>query len=293
MNTIGQDNRFEVRDEQGFDVHVLANEKVELAVVPQLGARIISLKNIRTQHEWMWHPPGGLKLFRNRVGDDFAGSPLAGLDECLPTIAPCAWQGRQLPDHGEVWSVPWQVDATLWETGILRTFVRLKISPLKFERTIELRDNEVLLSYRLDNVGKEDECYLWAMHPLLGLREGCQLALPSPTRAQLNGAKWIDALDTIAEGDSAKLFAQPVEIGRAGVFHRHSGERLEFIWNPSENDTLGLWLTRGGWHGHHHLAVEPTNASCDTLSAAAETGRCGWVRTGDFTTWEVRLRING
>ena len=50
---------------------VLSNEDVELAVVPELGAKIISLKDLRTGREWMWHPPGGLKLFRNLPGDDF------------------------------------------------------------------------------------------------------------------------------------------------------------------------------------------------------------------------------
>jgi len=292
VNTIGQDKWFEVRDEQGFATRVLGNEKVELAVVPELGARIISLKNVRTQHEWMWHPPGGLKLFRNCVGDDFAHGPLVGMDECLPTIAPCSWQGRALPDHGEVWAVPWSVDKAAWEAGVLKTSVRLKISPLEFERTIELRDNEVLLRYRLNNLGAADEHYLWAMHPLLRLRAGDRLVLPSSTRSQLNGEKWIDAVDTVVpEGNSAKVFARPIQVGKAGIHNRTAGEQLEFEWNPAENNTLGLWLTRGGWHGHHHLAVEPTNASCDTLALAAETGRCGVVRVGDFVTWDVRLRV--
>ncbi len=99
-------NSFAVRTLQGFDVYHLGNEAVELAVVPELGARLVSLKDLRTGREWMWHPPGGLKLFRNRLGDDFSLSPLAGMDECPPTIAKCAWQGTELPDHGEVWSAP-------------------------------------------------------------------------------------------------------------------------------------------------------------------------------------------
>src|ERR1700735_5370414 len=100
MNSIGN----WVRLEQGFAVYMISNLHLELAVVPELGARIISLKNLRTAREWMWHPESGLKLFRNRLGDDFSQSPLVGADECLPTIAACSWQGRELPDHGEVWS---------------------------------------------------------------------------------------------------------------------------------------------------------------------------------------------
>src|ERR1700690_4239136 len=91
-----------IRQIQGFSVHVLNNEDVELAVVPELGAKIISLRNLRTGREWLWHPLDKVKLFKNHPGDEFCGSPLAGIDECLPTILPCAWRGRELPDHGEV-----------------------------------------------------------------------------------------------------------------------------------------------------------------------------------------------
>jgi len=73
-----------VRQQQGFEVYVLNSGKVELAVVPELGAKIISLKNLRTGREWMWHPSGGLKLFRNRLGDDF--SRLTGLRASIVII---------------------------------------------------------------------------------------------------------------------------------------------------------------------------------------------------------------
>src|SRR5271168_3795782 len=103
-----------VRLEQDFAVYTLANETVEVATVPELGAKIISLRNLKTGREWLWHPPGGLRLFRNRLGDDFSQSPLVGVDECLPTIAPCLWQGRKLPDHGELWRASWSVDDDAW-----------------------------------------------------------------------------------------------------------------------------------------------------------------------------------
>lgn len=292
MNTVDQSSRFQIRKEQGFEVYVLGNELIELAVVPELGARMISLKNLRTGREWMWHPPGGPQLFRNRRGDDFSRGPLVGMDECLPTIAPCSWQGRALPDHGEVWSVPWDVDEAAWEAGELRTTVRLAISPLEFERVIELRGNEVRLSYRLSNLGGDEELYLWAMHPLLRFAAGDQLQLPASTRAQLNGDEWIEALDSVQPaGRCVKVFARPVQVGCAGVYNRVNGDYLEFVWDPKENDTLGLWLTRGGWHGHHHLALEPTNAAHDALALAAERGCCGVVDAGGLVAWDIRLRL--
>ena len=184
-------NSFAVQQRQGFEVYVLNTGEVELVVVPELGAKIISLKDLRTGREWMWHPPGGLKLFRNRPGDAFSQSPLAGADECMPTIAPCSWQGRELPDHGEVWNAPWKVDFDALENGILKTSVRLNISPFDFERTIELRGNEIQINYQLNNYSAAERQFLWAIHPLLRLQAGDQLELPASTRALLNGAEWL------------------------------------------------------------------------------------------------------
>ena len=280
------------RQEQGFEIFILSNQDVELAVVPELGARIISLKNLRTGREWFWHPDGGRKLFRNRAGDNFAHSPLVGMDECLPTIAPCSWQGRDLPDHGELWAAAWTLDSDAWEGGALRTTLSLNVSPFDFERTIQLQENEIRLTYRLYNRAATEELYLWSMHPLLQLRRGDQLELPASTRALLNGANWLDALDsTISKANCEKLFASPISEGRAAISNPDTGDRLQFEWDPAENNTLGLWLNRGGWHGHHHFALEPTNGEPDVLSAAAQRKRCGVIAPQGSASWQVCIRV--
>lgn len=292
MNTFAATTRTDIRDEQGFAVYTLGNERLELGVVPELGARIISLRNLRSGREWMWHPSGSLRLFRNRVGEEFSLSPLVGLDECLPTVAPCSWQGRELPDHGEVWSVPWTVDATAWQEARLCTTVRLGISPFELERTLELHEDEIRLTYRLSNLGAEDELFLWAMHPLLRFQPGDQVQLPASTQSRLPPGTWQDAVCSMRVAEACvKAFARPVRIGFAGVFNRNTSDYLEFEWDPRQNDTLGLWFSSGGWHGHHHLALEPTNGAHDALAVAAEGGRCGVVDAGGVATWTVRMRV--
>jgi galactose mutarotase-like enzyme len=285
-------NNFAVRREQGFEVYVLGNQEVEVSVVPELGAKIISLKNLRTGREWMWHPPGGLELFRNSPEDNFSRSPLVGLDECLPTIEPCVWRGRKLPDHGEAWSAEWSVDEEAWQKGALKTSVRLEISPFDFERTLELDENCVRLSYQLSNRSTSPEYFLWAMHPLLSLEAGDRLVLPASTRSLLNGEGWLDAVDSaIPNGNCSKLLAGPLTEGFGGIHNSKTGERFDCEWNAVENNGLGLWLTRGGWHGHHHFAIEPTNAGADALTEAVSREWCGTVAAGGSATWQVRFRI--
>ena len=285
-------HQFATKQFQDFTVYVLGNGEVELSVVPELGAKIISLKNRQTRREWLWHPKDDLRLFKNQPLDDFSASPLAGMDECLPTILPCVWRGRKLPDHGEVWNQPWQVDDDAWKNGILTTSIQLKTSPLVFKRAIELRGNEVRFDYQLSNVGATEEHFVWALHPLLRLAAGDELDLPESTRALLNGETWVDAITSaIPQKNCAKVFACPVQEGRVAIKNEILGDGLEFVWEPTENNALGLWLTRGGWHGHHHFAIEPTNANHDSLVVAAGQNRSGTVMGKGFVTWQVSIRV--
>ncbi|MEI9960442.1 MAG: hypothetical protein WDM76_04705 [Limisphaerales bacterium] len=82
-----------------------------------------------------------------------------------------------------------------------------------------------------------------------------------------------------------------VNEGLVAISNSETGDRLEFEWNPTENNVLGLWLTRGGWHGHHHFAMEPTNADDDSLAVAAARKYHGKVGGHSSVTWQLRLRI--
>jgi hypothetical protein len=170
--------------------------------------------------------------------------------------------------------------------------VHSAISPFRFERTVQLENNEIRLSYRLSNMSGNAESFLWALHPLLRLQPGDQLHLPDSSRVKFNGTAWIDAVDVaIPEALCAKSFAWSVCEGRAVIENSTTGDVLEFAWNPEQNPALGLWLTRGGWHGHHHFAIEPANGDHDSLATAAENGRCGTVAPRDTVGWEVSLCV--
>jgi hypothetical protein len=280
------------RSEQGFEVYGLRSEAVEIALVPELGSKVILLRNLVTGYDWMWHPPAGMKLFYNQLGDDFATSTMTGWDECLPTIAPCDWKGRKLPDHGEVWSVPWEIDQEAFDCGVLKTSVKMVVSPFNFERSIELCGNEIRLDYQLENVGSEPEEFLWAMHPLLPVNDRIQLHLTEETRSFLAGERWIDGLKfTTEKPDCVKNYASPLREGRASVFNPTTRDRLEFEWNTARNNTLGLWLTRGGWNGYHHIALEPANGAADALTDAVKAGYGGLLAPKESQSWQVKLRV--
>jgi len=277
----------------GFETFVVRTGGAETAVVPELGAKVLSLRNLRTGREWLYHRHARLKLFPNKPGDNFSASTVAGWDECLPTIAPCQWQGHAIPDHGEVWSVPWELDEADWRRGVIKTSVRLPVSPLQFVRTIELRHNTLHIGYLLLNLSSGPQEFLWAMHPLLALQEGDELDLSAESRRLLQNQPWVRSLKFDKNNAGcAKAYAGPLQHGRAGVLNSISGDRLSFSWDTTECNTLGIWLTRGGWSDHHHLALEPTNGAPDALSVAAgKCKRCGLIAPHGEKQWSVQIEV--
>ncbi len=298
-----------VQHRDGFDLHLLRTREAEVEVVPALGAKIAGLRSRRTGREWMWAPPGG-RLFRNGLGDPFSDGTRIGADECFPTVAACAWRGRELPDHGEAWSRPWEIMST--EDGIsLR--LECPVSPFVLSRRLRLEGNRLTLSYEARNLGADEEAYTWAFHPLLALAPGDRIEVPaSSVRADLaigcplDGweRRWnwpaplpglrLDALDFGPfENAAAKLFAESLSEGRAALANERTGERLEFAFDLEELDTLGVWINRGGWGGFHHVAIEPANGAPDRLDVAAgPRGRCRRLAAGATAAWGFTLTLS-
>lgn len=299
-----------IREMEGeFPVVGLRSAGVEVRIVPRLGSRILSLKDLRTGREWMDRPLGNT-LFANASGEDFTDGTFAGADECLPTIGACRLGNRDLPDHGEVWSLPWTLDEEILEQGILTTEASLPRSPFLFRRSLALEGATVTLGYSLTNTGEGIESFLWAIHPLLAIRPGDRIVLPEEVRtvtvesvsgmpAVMPGASlsWPDAdrgiaLDRLDLGGEAyaKVFAGPLDRGMARL-QGENGSALEFSWDPREMPWLGIWITRGAFRGFHHVALEPSNAPCDSIAEAVATGRHGVVGAGETRRWTLRLHL--
>jgi len=297
------------RHEQGFELLVLRNECVEVVVVPELGGKVISLKNLRTGRDW-FETAQARRLFRNKPGDDFATSTLLGWDECLPTIAACRVNRRQLADHGEVWAVPWRVEKSSRDELRLSVDLvaadvrRLHLNSekgsepphvgcyLRFIRTLSLAGPVLTADYALTNESDSPEKFLWAMHPLITPCAGDRVELMDEARQQLN-APWLDTLEFGADVPAlAKIFARNLTEGRAAVVNDRSGESLRFEWNTAENNALGIWLTRGGWNGCHHLALEPTNAAADSLADIDANDTRIFLAPHETKSWSVRLQLD-
>jgi galactose mutarotase-like enzyme len=285
----------------------LSTPDLAMQVVPGLGAKILSFVDRSGGSEWMWTPPDGRGLFRNAVTDSFAQSTLAGADECFPTVAACEWKGRRLPDHGELWAVPWQVLAHT--SNSLELAVRAPISPFRIKRRIGLAGRTARFDYTVENTGDSAEEFLWAFHPLLNFGLGDYLEIPAKTAridSQINTpfgsrgaaialpepapAVRLDRMDFGPLGPAAvKYFTDALEEGRAALARPALGRRLVFEFDRAQLNTVGVWINTGGWSGYRHVAIEPTNGAPDSLVIAAAWNRCQRLAPGASLAWSMSL----
>ena len=117
----------------GFEVIELANDAVRIAVMPALGAKVISLRYLPTGRERMWSRPRQPQFSRTAAGHAVRQGRWSERTSVCRRLRPCASARLSLPDHGEAWSESWELDRTALAAGRIRTRLRLPISPL-FDR---------------------------------------------------------------------------------------------------------------------------------------------------------------
>ncbi len=102
----------------------------------------------------------------------------------------------------------------------------------------------------------------------------------------------MDRLDLGGEA-FAKLFAGPLRVGTAAIANTLTGADLKFSWNAEENPWLGIWLTRGGFRGFHHVAIEPSNGCGDALVAAGQSSPfAAPLPSSGIRKWRIALQLS-
>jgi galactose mutarotase-like enzyme len=262
----------------------------------------------------------------------FADSDASGWDECLPSVAECtvatAAGQVSIPDHGDLWRIPWQVLEITEDSATLRA--KCFSLPLQLTRTILLTQTEwstspawkLQLLYSLTNLGAYAIPWSWSAHPLFATSPGDRLILPDTIQTlRLEGSaqtrlghpgdqvRWPNAQLTdgtqfdlsIAQppdtGYGDKLFAGPItspQSARATLERPGTGLRLTVSFDPALTPYLGLWICFGGWPetaGNKQvcIAIEPSTAPVDALATHGDWSRL--LDAGDTVNWPMQLDI--
>jgi galactose mutarotase-like enzyme len=283
----------------------LRGEEIEAVVLPRRGAKIASLRHLPSGREWLEQPAGELGE-PPAYGSPFTGTELFGWDEMLPTIDGSSYpdgeyRGAPLPDHGEVWTLPWET-RTAGETLVSSTAGRAL--PYRVMRTMRVQDARLRLEYELLATGLTPLWLLWAAHPLFAVDgRRTRIVLPAEVHQLLNvwpsiepgPVRWpspdVESTSSMPSGTGRKLYALPsAKVGTAGLIDA-DGSWLRLTWDPELVPYLGIWLDNSAYARHPVIALEPATGFYDDLARAVSQQRVPQVHPHQPLRWSVEVSL--
>lgn len=298
-----------------------ANDTIRTLVVPEIGAKLASLFDKRSGREWLVGP-GERPLRHMPYGASFVEQDMSGWDEMFPTIVACEYpapgpkMGTPLPDHGEVWPLPWTVEAG--PADALRLSVRGVA--LRYELRRELRfaaADTLQMHYELLNMEAERMAYLWAAHPQFACGDAARIVLPQGITAVHNALppEWgwgdpetplawpvagqpagpqvqLDAVGPPSKQAARKFFVPPVTaVNWAGLVRQPTGDWLRLEWDAGKLPYLGIWIDEGRISPESVVALEPMTGYYDSLATAWTKERVALIEPGETQTWDLFVRL--
>lgn len=293
---------------QEFDVVILENEFLRVAVLPQIGAKINEFFDKRIKKDLLFHHPR-VEVRHPTFGLNVDNWWSGGIDDAFPTGHPCLVEGEELPFLGEVWSLPWQVTQSSPHSITLTRFGI--ITPFKLERTMRLLpDSQYLeLEYSITNVGYVAFDYLWGFHPALPIGENTKISVPAKFAWHGDGTKQNDFSEDFYSGGKPqnwpiRSISQPP--GKTAITWNHlylsdlsdgwlavSDEKSDWGFGVQFEQELfshvHIWIVDGGWRGIRTAVVEPWTGRPARLDQAIEQGFSRKLEPGHNVQTAIKL----
>lgn len=288
--------------------------------LPASGAKMASLVYKPTGTELLLQRPGAAYRHAPYAGGYVEQGECSGFDEMFPTIDNCAygrypWTGTAIPDHGEVWSLPWEYRV---EEDALHFHVHGVRFPYQLEKWVKSPAPGSLYShYRLTNLSDFDLDFLWAAHMMLNLEDEAVLTLPAGVRQIVTAVRFNGSLGepgdlfdwpvaTLPDGrrrdlrqmrpktarDAVKYFVNGrMPEGWCALSYPRSGLTLRLKFPVESVPYLALLPDEGGWDDLYSLFVEPVTAAYDRLDVAQQRGACATVPGRATYEWHLEIEL--
>ncbi len=293
---------------------VLESERLRAEFVAQ-GARMVSLVDKRLDHEFLVEQTGEAYL-RSSFGHPMTPDQAVGYDDMFPTIDVChyeefPWEGIQLPDHGEVWALDWDV---VVEDSALAASVHGVRLPYRLRRRMSCPDEGHLrMDYLLENLSPMDLSYLWSAHPMLLVEEGSRIEVPEGCErarpilslsgrlggygAEFTWPRWTDrqgnnhdlsVIRSPRTGDVEKyFFTNRLKEGWCRLRHPSNGATLNFEWPAEQLPYFAVVIDEAGSGPRFYCLLEPCSAPFDRLDFARKYTSESFVAAHSTRSWHL------
>jgi len=305
---------------------VLQNECLRVRVIPQLGCKIVEIYDLENDHEWLWSDKSRPIKAAN-YGDQYDLYDISGFDECFPNIGISQDPkkiGVTLPDHGEIWSLPW--DVTDEENGVSATVLG-KLFDYRFSRKLSLKSNKLAIEYSVSNIGDSEITYMWSAHPLFAIDESMKIEISGNPKMSKefgfggrigpDGDNWYEGhlsehvwpsvlgangqISDMSEVSLDKVLTDKVVLdapvdGLVSLKKLSSGRSLTMKFSPLELPFLGICYNFGAWpltgEPATWVALEPTTGKTDRLDECAELDCARVLAPKSHANWSLEIELN-
>ncbi|MCK4733497.1 MAG: DUF5107 domain-containing protein [Methanophagales archaeon] len=309
--------RSKISNEHKQKVLELENDFILLQILPEIGAKIHSILHKPRNTKWLWQNHQN-RLQILPLGSNYDDNWTGGWEELFPNDTACEFQGRQLPDHGELWSQPWQwelnkesracIEVHLWRHCIC--------VPAVVEKRIllEKRKSKFIIKYSITNLSEEAINFLWKLHPAIAISPDHQLLLPGGkiipvdlTFSSIIGSpgpfEWPIVIDkqgrnhdlsTILPKESGhKEFVYVTDLpeGWCTIKNKRNGGEFRLSFPTEVFPYLWLFITYGGWRDLYTIVLEPCTNFPKDLDSAYKNGTCGRIEGQSRLECEITVSL--
>lgn len=312
----------------GFKAITLTDHQYSITILPEKGGDIISLRDEKSDIEFLWASPQGLRS--DTPSRSFIDNYEGGWQECFPTGGPAiSYRGASIGQHGEVHALSWSVidmSHSASEASVT-LYVKTIKTPFAIQKKITLRHHVGIIEIdeKITNESPESLPVLWGHHPALGgnfLDEYCKVDAPAkrvssyvlPENSitgqfdQNISGEWpllhnkkgdiVDVSDVPPPSAQTAdmLFLSELTDGWVAVTNREKKVGLAFLFDPTIFTTVWFWQMYGGGVGYpwysraYTCALEPFTGIPDPHATDID-GVAGTRIVGPYETVTNRMRV--
>jgi galactose mutarotase-like enzyme len=293
----------------GTNALVLENEKIRTVILPEMGARILSLIYKPTETEFAWRSPN---VPIKKTNEELEN--VSGFFDCIPTTDPCTLRGKKLPLGGGVSSKPWKVLKIEKKRNAvtLKMEARCKIYPLLIRKKITLQKNKSALEveYEVRNLSAESLEYHYSSHNTIQVSPYHRLVIPHEvTKLKLgydsrfgkmgDTISWPEAVDNKgnrvdiskiagpSEGIMENLYTSKLKERWCAAINEAKQEAIAVTWKGEALPYLLICTNTGAWRDYYFAALEPVTGRPDNLEVAVNQWKdYATLKPKEQTTWK-------
>lgn len=295
----------------GLPSIVLQNDHLRAGIIPEIGGKIYELTWKQLDWNVLWQnprvPPQPFPV-EAALGDFWCG----GWDDIFPTCDPCEYGGLRYPGLGELHQGRFLVDDVQVANGqaIAHLSAYTPISSVRAHKTVIVDGPVLRIRNEIVNLGPLPVDFLWGTHPAFKPSRSMTLHIPGKTGivAQSSGPQFgspgqrydwprlssasgqITDMSTVYGMDAKGFcghYVTDLQEGWYALEDKEKGRAVVVSFPLRQCPFIWLWLSYGGWRGHHVVIVEPYTTYPVNLNDAVQQGSHRRIEQGEIFSIEV------